>query len=143
MLCVYPELINQIQSIDRRINLYWHAGQKERHVENPRKQKACAGLPQRSGQIVVFTLVMHGMSSPQDRYFMTAAVIPVVTEIEGHERDKPVEETTRRKVKRASVNIEKCEVFEDPRKNYGGDQSCEITGCDTYGTGAETVDGIT
>jgi len=63
---VDPELVDQVDGIDREQHFQREADREQWQVEYPAKQEASAGLPQGRGQVVLLALVVHGMRSPEN-----------------------------------------------------------------------------
>ena len=84
-----PELVEEINRVDRQHDLERKADDKQRNIEDPAEQEPRARLPQRRRQVVVFTLVVHRMRGPQDRYLVAEAMEPVVQEIPRNGGQRP------------------------------------------------------
>ncbi|KAF1060909.1 MAG: hypothetical protein GAK45_02381 [Pseudomonas citronellolis] len=100
---MHPELVQQGQRCHGDEYQRRHADQGQRQIEDPREEKAAAGLAQGGGEVVLLALVMHRMRRPQHVAFMAHAVQPVVAEVVEHERQQPDPERTVRQAQQGQV----------------------------------------
>ena len=100
---VHPELIQQVQRSNGKEYQRRHANQRHRQVEDPAEDEAGTGLPQRGGKVVVLTLVMHRMRSPEHIAFMAQTVVPVVTEVVEDEGKQPDPQAAGRQLEHTEV----------------------------------------
>src|SRR5688572_4401299 len=81
VLGVDPVLIEQVDQGRRREYLRREADHRHRQVEQPSKQSAAAGLPQRRREIELLALVMDDVRRPEDGALVPDPVMPVVAEV--------------------------------------------------------------
>ena len=85
MLGVHPKLVEQINQGHDAKHQRWHTDQCHRQIKHPADGHAGGGLSQCRGQVVVLALVMHHMTAPKERHFVTGAVVPVITKVIKHQ----------------------------------------------------------
>ena len=89
LLCVHPELVEQIDHGHHTEYQRRHAQHGHGQVKHPTKQGATAGLAKCGGEVVVLALVMHYVCGPQYGHLMAHAVQPVVAKVVQQQSEHP------------------------------------------------------
>ena len=81
MLGMHPELIDQMGAGDTDKHADRHAQKEAGDIKHPGGCKAGAGLTQGGAEVVVFTLVVDHMGTPEKLALMTNSVKPIVEKV--------------------------------------------------------------
>ena len=111
VLRMYPELIDQIDGIDRGEHFDRKTDQEKRQEEYPVEQKTAACLLQCCRKIVVLALVVNGMRRPENRHFVSQAMCPVIAEIPSDESGSPESKTAGRKIEPRELHVHQCKFL--------------------------------
>ncbi|MEJ2275434.1 MAG: hypothetical protein P8Y01_12810 [Woeseiaceae bacterium] len=139
---VYPELVDEVDGIDRDQNLEGESDHEQRQVENPAEQEPRAGLPQCRRKIVFLALVVHGMGRPEDRNLVAAPMEPVIAKVPGDGRQDPHRDAERRQTKPGQRHVDERQMLQDIAPADQGQELREVPGCRAEHSGADAVDRV-
>ncbi len=91
---VRPELIEELNDSGYQEHVHRNTAQSHGDVEDPVGKRACAGLPQRRGQIEFFALMMNRVRCPKQAHGVAQPMLPVIAEVVKHKSEHPGEPIT-------------------------------------------------
>ena len=81
MLCMHPELIDQMGAGNADKHSDWHTEKEAGNIKYPSGSKTRAGLTQGGAEVVVFTLVVDHMGPPEKLALMANSMKPIIEKI--------------------------------------------------------------